>query len=88
MVKGLSFRNIDEVFAFAKQVLREVVDETPVEVLVHIAEAVALLWEHEHIETLAGTDESIDNADCIAWVYVVVDVAVDKEEMTLEIFSD
>ena len=65
--------------------LREVVHETPVEVLVHIAEAVALVREHEHVETLAGLDEGIHYSGCVARVYIVVNVSVNEEEVALEL---
>ena len=38
----LSFRNVDRFFALTLEVLGEVVDHAPVEILVHVAEAVPL----------------------------------------------
>ena len=68
--------------------LGEVVDESPVEVLVHVTEGVSLLREHEHVETLSCPDQSVYDADCIARMDIVVDVSMDKEKMTFQILRD
>ena len=64
--------------------LREVINKTPVEIFVHVAETMALLGQHEHVEALTGTDEGIDDAQGVAGVYVVVDVTMDEHEVTLQ----
>ena len=68
--------------------LGEVVHEPPVEVFVHVAETVALLRKHEHVETLAGAYESLDHAHRIARMDIVVYIAMNEEEMSLEILRD
>lgn len=45
------------------EVVGEVVEHTPVEVFIHVAEAVALGGEKEEVEALVGTDECIGYAD-------------------------
>ena len=59
-----------------EKVERKVIDHSPIEVLVHVAEAVALLRENKQVETLVGADEGIHHAEGIARVNVVVDIAV------------
>ena len=83
-----SFRDVDMFFALAFEMFREVVDQTPVEILVHVSEGVALLRKHEHIESLAGADQCVDHSHRVAWVDIVVDVAMDKEKMSLEVLRD
>ena len=61
-----------------EKVERKVIDHSPIEVLVHVAEAVALLRENKQVETLVGADEGIHHAEGIARVNVVVDIAVDE----------
>ena len=68
-----------------EKVERKVIDHSPIEVLVHVAEAVALLRENKQVETLVGTDEAIDDAEGIARVNVVVDIAVNEHEVALEL---
>ena len=68
--------------------LREVIDESPVEVFVHVTEMVALFWEDEHIEALACTDQCVDHTDGVARVHVVVDVAMNEEQVTLEVLGN
>ena len=87
-ILSLSFRNIHKRFFFALQVFREVVNQTPIEVLVHVAEAVALLRKHEHIEALAGTDEGIDYTHGVTRMHVVVDVTVDEQQVTLQVLRN
>ena len=65
--------------SLAEEVLWEVVCHTPEEVLIHVAEAVALAWEHEHIKALVVADKSIHNAQSTTRVYILVDVAMNKE---------
>ena len=48
--------NISRSLTSAKKVLLKVVCHTPEEVLVHVAEAVTLAWEKEHIEALVVAD--------------------------------
>ena len=64
--------------------LREVVRHAPEEVLVHIAKAVTLARQQEHIEALVSTDKSVYNTQGTTWVNVLVDIAVNEEEVTLE----
>ena len=68
--------------------LREVIDESPVEVFVHVAEMVALFWEDEHIEAVACTVQSIEHTDGVARVHVVVDVAMNEEQVALEVLGN
>ena len=67
---------------------REVVYQTPVEILVHVAEAMALLRKHEHIETLACTDQGINYTNGITRVYIVVDVAMNEQQVTLQVLCN
>ena len=48
----------------------------------------ALLWKHEHVKALSGTDESLDYTHCITRVDIVVDVSVYEKKMSLEILRD
>ena len=56
---NLSLWDIDLLGAAINQIVGEVVNHTPVEILVHVAEAVALGGQVEHVETLACTNKSI-----------------------------
>ena len=64
--------------------LCEVVGHTPEEVFVHIAEAVALTGQEQHIEALVRADKCIDNTQGVTGVYILVDVAVNEQQMTLK----
>ena len=71
--------------AGSHQPLAVVVGHTPEEVFVHIAESVALAREDEHIETLVGTDEGIDDTDRVRRMHVVVDITVHEHEVSLQV---
>ena len=83
-----SFRNIHKRFFLSFQVFREVVNQTPVEVFVHIAEAMTLLRKHEHIETLAGTNQCIDYTHGITRVYIVVNITVNQQQVSLQVLGN
>ena len=76
--------NIGSALTVAQQVLREVVGHTPEEVLVHIAETVTLAWEKEHIEALVCTNQRINNTQRVTRMNVLVDIAVNQQEVALE----
>ena len=79
----VSFWDVDEFLALAAEMLREVVHEPPVEVFVHVSEAVTLVRKHEHVESLAGLDQRIDHACSVAWMNIIIDISMHKEKMTL-----
>ena len=86
MRTSLSVRYVDRLgVALVDKMLGEVIHQTPVEILVHIAEAVTLCWQIEHIETLVGANQSIHHARGVTWVYVVVNLAVYQHQMTLQV---
>ena len=84
MAAGLSFRDVDGLFAFTAQVFAEVVHKTPVEVFVHVAEAMSLVREHEHVEALSCLYESVDHSCGVARMDIVVNVSVHEKKMSLE----
>ena len=49
---------------------------SPEEVFGHIAECVSLSRKNKHLETFVGFDEGINNPYCVAWVYIVVNLAM------------
>ena len=59
------------------------VGHPPEEVFVHVAEAVALARQDEHLEALVGADQGIDHADGVARAHVVVDVARHQHQVSL-----
>ena len=83
-VNCLSAGEVDGGLLPPEKVEGEVVDEPPVEIFVHVAEAVALAGEDEHVEAFARPDERIDDAEGVGRVDVVVDVAVHEEQVALE----
>ena len=83
-VNCLSAGKVDGGLLPPEKVEGEVVDEPPVEIFVHVAEAVALAGEDEHVEAFARPDERIDDAEGVGRVDVVVDVAVHEEQVALE----
>ena len=84
----LSFRDVYRFLALAFQMLGEVIDQPPVEIFVHVAEAVTLVRKHEHVEAFSCLDQRIDHSHCIAWMHIVIDVAVYEQEMSLEVLRD
>ena len=68
--------------------LREIIDKTPVEIFVHVAEAVSLVRKHEHVETLACLDEGVDYTDGISRMYIIVDVTMNQEKVPLEVLRN
>ena len=66
----------------------EIVDHTPVEIFVHIAEAVALLRKEQHVKTLSGTDQGICHTQRIARMDIVVDVTMYEHQMTFQSACD
>ena len=68
--------------------LREVVHKSPVEVFVHVAERMALLRQHEHVETLSGADQSLNHTHRVTRMDIVVDIAMNKKQMALELRGD
>ena len=84
----LSFRNVDRFFALTLEVLGEVIDHAPVEILVHVAEAVPLLRQHEHVESLSGPDQGVHYTCGVARMDIVVDVSMDEKKMALEVLRD
>ena len=71
--------------AGSHQPLAVVVGHTPEEVFVHIAESVALAGEDEHVETLVGADEGIDDTDRVRRMHIVVDITVHEHEVALQV---
>ena len=70
--------------ATINQIVCKVINQTPVEILVHIAKAVALSREKQHIETLVRADKCIHYTQGAARVYILVDVTVYEQEVTLK----
>ena len=68
--------------------LREVVHKSPVEVLVHVAEAMTLIREHKHVETFSCLDQSIDHAGSISRMHIVIDVSMHKKKMAFQLGCD
>ena len=48
----------------------------------------ALLRQHEHVETLSCADQGLNHTHCIARMDIVVDVAMNKKQMALELRGD
>jgi aspartate carbamoyltransferase regulatory subunit len=69
-------------------VLSEVISHTPEEVLVHIAKAMTLTRQQEHIEALIVADKGINNAESTTWVYVLIDIAMYEQQVTLHAVSN
>ena len=67
---------------------RKVVRKPPVEIFVHISEGVSLLRKDEHIEAFVGADEGLDDTHGVSRMYIVIDITVDKEKMSLEVSGD
>ena len=67
-------RYINLLCATVNKIVGEVVNQTPVEILVHIAKAVALRGQIEHIETLVGANQGVHYARGVAWVDIVVNL--------------
>ena len=72
----------------ADQPLGVVVGKAPEEIFIHVAEAVALAREDEHVETLVGADQGVDHADGVGRVDVVVDVAVHQHQVAFQVGCD
>ena len=70
----IHLRDLDFIAGVANQVPGEVVAHSPEEVFGHVAKAVTLAGQHEHVKALVGADECIYHAEGITGVYVVVDV--------------
>ena len=84
----LSLRYVNLLCATIDKIVREVVNQTPVEILVHIAKAVALRRQVEHIETLVSANQSIHYARCISGVNVVVNLAVNEQQVALQLLCN
>ena len=80
----VKLRDICCSLTLTQEVLREVVGHTPEEVLVHITEAVTLTRKQQHIEALIRANQRIHNAESTARVYVLVDIAVYEQQVTLK----
>ena len=81
-------RYINLLCATVNQVVGKVVNQTPVEILVHIAKAVALRGQVEHIETLVGANQCIYYTRCISGVNVVVNLAVNEQQVSLQLLGN
>ena len=68
--------------------LAEVVDHTPVEVLIIILKVVLLAWHDEHVEALACTDQLVDHTDAVTRMHVIIHIAMDEEQVTLEVLGE
>ena len=79
----IHLRNLNFVAGVANQVLGEVVAHSPEEVFGHIAKAVTLAGQHEHVKALVGADECINHSEGVAGVYVIVDVTGYEHQMAL-----
>ena len=62
-----------------------VVGHAPEEIFVHVTEAVTLAREDQHVEPLVGSNQSVDHADGVGRVDVVVDVPVYKHQVAFQI---
>ena len=62
----LSLGDIDHGLSAVDEVVGEVVHQSPIEVLVHIAKAVALGGQVEHIEAFIGPNQSLHHTRTIA----------------------
>ena len=85
---GLSFRDIHGLFALTFQMFGEVVDKTPIEIFIHVTEAVSLLRQHEHIKSLTRSDKGVNNPDSVAGMNIIIDVAMYKQKMSLQILRN
>ena len=47
-----------------------------------------LLRQHEHVESLSGSDQGVHYAGRVARMDIVVDVSMDQEKMALEVLRD
>ena len=81
-------RYIDLLCATIDKIVREVVNQTPVEILVHIAKTVALRGQVEHIETLVGANQCIYYTRCISGVNVVVNLAVNEQQVARQLLGN
>ena len=79
-VAKLEILDIDRSLLLSLQVLAEIIDHTPVEVLVVVLEVVLLAWHDKQVEALACTDQFVDYADGIGRMYVVVYIAMNNDE--------
>lgn len=61
-----------------------VVGHFPEEVFVHVAETMPLAWKDEHIESLVCAYECINDADGVGRIDIVVDIAMDQQQMTFQ----
>ena len=61
-----------------------VVGHFPEEVFVHVAETMPLAWKDEHIESLVCAYERINDADGVGRIDIVVDIAVNQQQMTFQ----
>ena len=61
-----------------------VVGHFPEEVFVHVAETMPLARENEHIESLVCAYERINYADGVGRIDIVVDIAMDQQQMTFQ----
>ena len=64
------------------------VNQSPVEILIHIAKAVALRGQIEHIETLVGANQGVHYARGVARVDIVVNLAVYEQQVALQLLGN
>jgi len=79
------FHHVHLVGVVPYQVTAEIIRLEPEKVLGHVAETVPLARENEEIETLVGLDQGVGQADGIAGMHIVVDVAGTDQQAPLEI---
>ena len=84
----LSLRYVNLLCAAINQIVGEVVNQSPVEILVHIAKAVTLRRQIEHIKTLVGTNQRIYYTRCISGMNIVVNLAVNEQQVTLQLLGN
>ena len=48
----------------------------------------SLLRQHKHVESLSGSDQGIDNPDCVSRMDIVIYVTMYKEKMALKVLRD
>ena len=72
----------------AEQMLREVIDATPEDVVRHRAEPVADARQQHEVEALVRADQRVNHAIGPRRMHVVVDVAGDQQQLALEILGD
>ena len=77
--------NINRLFMPAFQMIGEEINHSPVEVFIHITKTMTLSGQHQQVETLACTDQSIHYTQCIGRMYIVVNISMNQHQMSLQL---